>query len=111
MAVAESPEDESWEGFGILRGVLGECGADVLGQRLVDMLVCGAVRDMDLPHVLVCTDHTTSSVSLSGPYPDGLAALCAAEADHVLERRQDPDSSTEFSVIALVPPGASEPVE
>jgi len=109
MAVADSPEDESWEGFGIIRG-LGEGGADVLGRRLVDMMVCDAVRDMDLPHVLVCTDHTTSSVSLSGPYPNGLAALCAAEADHVLEHRQEPDSSMVFSVIALVPPGAFGPV-
>lgn len=109
MAVADSSEDETWEGFGIFRGAPGEGGAGVLGRLLVDMLVSGAVRDMDLPHVLVCTDHTTNSVSLSGPYPDGLAALCAAEADHVLERRQDPDSCMVFSVIALVPPGASEP--
>lgn len=106
MAVAD--EDESWEGFGIFRGALGDGDADVLGRRLLDMLVRDSVRDMDLPHVLVCTDHTTSSVSLSGPYPNGLAALCAAEADHVSERRQDPDSCMVFSVIALVPPGASE---
>lgn len=104
--MSDDSEEEGWER--ILHGALDEGGADVLGERLVDMLVCGAVREMELPHVLVCTDHATSSVSLSGPYPNGLAALCAAEADHVLERRQDPDSSMVFSVVALVPPGASD---
>lgn len=108
MAVGDELEDESWESLGVFLGALGEGGADVLGQRLVDMLVRGAVTDMDLPHVLVCTDHATGAVSCSGPYPNGLAALCAAEADHVLERREDSGSSMVFSVMPLVPPGVSE---
>lgn len=108
MDVGDKPEDEGWEGFGVFFGALGEDSADVLGQRLMDMLVCGAGSDIDLPHVLVCTDHATGAVSFSGPYHNGLAALCAAEADHVSERRQDSDSSMVFSVRSLVPPGVSE---
>lgn len=108
VAVGDKLEDDSWEGFEVFLDALVGGRAEVLGQRLVDMLVCGAVKDADLPHVLVCTDSATGAVSITGPYPDGFSALCAAEADHVSERSQHAESSMVFSVMSLIPPGVSE---
>lgn len=68
------------------------------------MLVADSMRELDLPHAVVCRDQSSGVESFSGPYPSGLAALCAAEAEHLVEFGHDPDSSMVFAVVPLMPP-------
>jgi hypothetical protein len=58
---------------------------DLSGQQMVhlvlDSLVGESVREIDLPHLVLCTDLETGAVSYEGPYPDGMTALAAAESE------------------------------
>lgn len=75
-----------------------------LAELLINALTSDAVEEMDHPHVVVCTDRISQTVSYSGPYEDGLAALVAAERDHQTEKTADPSNSLSFSVVPLLHP-------
>lgn len=101
MADQDMPGADGW---GDLSGVVGMGGAAGIHDRVMDALVGDSVREIDLPHAVVCTDRVTGVESFLGPYPSGLAALCAAEAERLLELRHDPGSPTVFTIVPLTPP-------
>lgn len=72
---------------------------------VVDYLVRAEVESLDHPFIVVCRDPSTGSVSYSGPYHSGLAALQAAEREHRAELRAaaGEPGSLEFSVAPLAP--------
>jgi len=80
-------------------------GDPELMRRITDVLVSGAVGEIDSVHVVVCTDPRTGVVAYSGPYANGLSALCAAEQDFRAELSHDPESGMQFSVAPLLSPG------
>lgn len=73
-------------------------------ELLLNALARDSVDELKLPHAVVCTDPSTGCVSYSGPYEDGLAALCAADRDHQNEQLHDPDTQMVFSVVPLLRP-------
>ncbi|MET3962902.1 hypothetical protein ABIE44_002836 [Marmoricola sp. OAE513] len=76
-----------------LRGAVGDAG----------------VAEMEMPHIVVCLDEETGSVSYSGPFPDGLTALVFAERESAVDRELNDGPQLLFSVAALYPtdPGAA----
>jgi hypothetical protein len=73
--------------------------------RLVADLLFGIEHDeIDLPHIVLSRTVATGEVSYSGPYPDGLSALSAAEVEHAVEVDGGGDGQITFHVAALYPP-------
>jgi hypothetical protein len=64
-----------------------------LARLLIDSVVAESVREIDLPHVVVVHDPVTGTSSMQGPFPNGLAALVAADAE---------DPSMQVSVAPLL---------
>ena len=62
-----------------------------------------AREEIELPHIVVCTDIATGAVSYSGPFRDGLTALVVAEGEAELDRHADGGASMSFAVAALLP--------
>ena len=84
-----------------------DCGdiniEQMLGQ-VTDVLVTGAMAELEGPHMVICRDPETHFVSYAGPYADGMAAICAAEQDLLEERKHDPESRLKFAVAPLLAP-------
>jgi hypothetical protein len=51
-------------------------------QILWERLVAEELADSDRPHVLISSDAETDSMTVTGPYPNGMAAAAAAEIEH-----------------------------
>lgn len=57
---------------------------DVQGWNLlVDQLVADGVADLDRPHTLVSLCE--GEITVSGPFPDALSALCALRLEEALD--------------------------
>lgn len=74
---------------------------DEAWARLTDVIVAREVEILEGPHVVVC--RAGSQVTVTGPYPSGLAALCVAI------REQDAETAAghfdiEYDVAPLLPP-------
>ena len=52
-----------------------------LARLVLDSLGSESMREVEAPHVVVCTDTESGTASYQGPYRDGMAALAAAEAE------------------------------
>ncbi|MGE0166684.1 MAG: hypothetical protein AB7I40_06585 [Nocardioides sp.] len=70
-------------------------------ERLMATLVNEEVGSLMRPHIVVCSSRDTAMVCYSGPYPDGLSALIAAERD---ARQVFDDLDLHFQVSPLLPP-------
>jgi hypothetical protein len=85
MSLAESlpPSDTTTDAF-----------LDLLFVHMVEE----SLREMALPHAMVCRDIETGISVHEGPYPDGFAALCAAERE-----ASNPESAgMTFTVVPLL---------
>ncbi|MGO4258507.1 hypothetical protein [Marmoricola sp. RAF53] len=72
-------------------------------HALVARAVGEAAREeIDLPHVVVCRDPQTGTVTYAGPFRDGLAALVHADRESRAEQGDD-GVPFEITVAALYP--------
>ena len=78
-----------------------DLAADEANALLMRTLAAAAAEEIDRPHIVVCTDPETGATSYSGPYPDGLAALAAAERDDERERSAGLPERMRYSVATL----------
>jgi hypothetical protein len=76
---------------------------DRVNNFLSELLSSAGVAEVDMPHIVVCRDDESESVSYSGPFPDGLTALVFAERETELDRRLNDGDPLTFSVAALYP--------
>lgn len=53
--------------------------ADLLRSKIVSQ----EIEDLDRPHVVIVSDGPTGDQFVLGPFPDGYAALCAAEQERL----------------------------
>lgn len=76
---------------------------DVVHEFLSRIVGAAALAEVEMPHIVVCRDDETGSVSYSGPFPDGVTALVFAERESAIDRELNADSPLGFSVAALYP--------
>jgi hypothetical protein len=72
-----------------------------LYQRLVEADVEEALRELELPHVVVCFDPQTASLTVEGPFDEGLSALRMAEDDAIADRMHG--TGFTYLVLPLLP--------
>lgn len=71
----------------------------------VEALVYEEVASLRAPYVVLCTSRRRGPMTTTGPYPDALAALVAADHDRAHEARNGAgDSDLRFEVMRLFPP-------
>lgn len=80
---------------------------EVVHAFVSDAVGAAAREEIDLPHIVVCSDLETGAVSYSGPFRDGLSALVFAQRESDLDRTANTGRPMQFSVAALFP--ADEP--
>ncbi|CUR55630.1 hypothetical protein NOCA2290017 [metagenome] len=78
---------------------IGRDGVDAYA-RLMSTLVQEELALLVGPHIVVCSSRDSTTLAYTGPYPDGLTALIAAERD----AGQIEDDDLEFRVSPLLPP-------
>lgn len=72
--------------------------------RLQQMMVDDAVEAIESPWIVVCTDLHSEFSTFTGPYPDGLSALRAADWERRQQAKLDPPDAFDFSVTRLGAP-------
>lgn len=85
-------DDSSWQD---------DLRVEVVQEFLARALATAAVAELDMPHIVVCRDTETGSVSYSGPFATGLAALVFAERETAIDRALNDGAPLEFGVAAL----------
>jgi hypothetical protein len=76
---------------------------EVIHEFLSRIVSAAELAELDLPHIVVCRDDATGSVSYSGPFPDGVSALVFAEQESVVDLEMNDGDPLTFSVAALYP--------
>jgi hypothetical protein len=84
------------------RGRRGDPGVDEVIAFLGRSLAAAAREEIEMPHIVLCTDPETGTTSYSGPYPNGLAALAAADRDERREVATGVEEPMRYSVAALL---------
>jgi hypothetical protein len=74
-------------------------------QAMIEADVREAMREFELPHVVVCFSPETGYLTVEGPFEDGLAASRMAEEDAQAGRLADSDFV--YLVLPLLPPRTS----
>lgn len=82
-----------------------DSGSEQVEEFLARALGAAAVGEVDLPHIVICRDEETGSVSYSGPFPNGLTALVFAERESALDQALNDGDPLRFSAAALYPTG------
>lgn len=77
---------------------------EVVHELLSRIVGAAEVAELDLPHLVVCRDDDTGSVSYSGPFPDGISALVFAEREAAVDRELNEGARLRFTVATLHPP-------
>ncbi|WP_447645247.1 hypothetical protein [Nocardioides zeae] len=71
----------------------------------VEALVYEEVACLRAPYVVLCTSRRHGPLTTSGPYPDALAALVAADHDRAHDAQNGVgDADLRFDVMRLFPP-------
>ncbi|WP_193612773.1 hypothetical protein [Nocardioides lijunqiniae] len=78
---------------------------EALAALLLDRIVDGAVAELDVPHVVICTELPGGATTCRGPYPDALAAATAAERQRASLAGWAGEGARRFGVAPLHPPG------
>ena len=66
-------------------------------------------RHLDRPHLVICVHEATGVTSYQGPYPDGLSALVAAEAERSALAHDPTEGPVRLVVAPLFAPGPTGP--
>ena len=82
--------------------------AEVVHQFLTEIVRAATIAELDLPHIVVCRDTETGSVSYSGPFPDGFRALVYAEREGAVDCELNDGAPLRFDVAALYPPECAD---
>lgn len=98
-------EDRAW-----YDQVRGDRSVEAVFAFLSQAMCTSAREEIELPHIVLCRDVETGCTSYSGPFPNGLAALVAAERERVVDDATNDGSPMSFSVAALHPGGSDEPM-
>lgn len=72
--------------------------------RIQQLMVDDAVDAIESPWIVVCTDLHSGVSTCTGPYPDGLSALRAADWERREQEKLDPPDAFDFSVARLGAP-------
>jgi len=70
-------------------------------RRVVDLVVASLTGQIDEPYVLVL--RSAYSTQYSGPFPDGLSALCAMEEELRANEGLPEEERVEVAMAPLVP--------
>lgn len=70
---------------------------------LFDILSAAAADEIDLPHLVVCTDPETGTVTYQGPFADAMTALVRAEHESIVDRNLNDGPPLVFTVAAIYP--------
>jgi hypothetical protein len=76
---------------------------EVVHEFLTKIIGAAETAELDLPHIVVCRDDQTGSITYSGPFPDGVTALVFAERESALDRELNDGEPLNFGVAALFP--------
>ncbi|MFL6157647.1 MAG: hypothetical protein ACJ72D_16250 [Marmoricola sp.] len=77
--------------------------AEVVHEFLARLVGVAETAELELPHIVVCRDVETGSVSYSGPFPDGISAMVFADRESALDRELNDGVPLSFGVAALFP--------
>lgn len=80
---------------------------EVVHAFLVQVMSEAGREEIDLPHIVICRDSETGAVTYSGPFPNGLQALAAAERERTLDEATNDGVPLDFRVAALLDGPAS----
>ncbi|MFL6023877.1 MAG: hypothetical protein ACJ72O_11105 [Marmoricola sp.] len=81
----------------------------IIREILTQAVAASERREVDLPHLAVCTDRLTGVNGYWGPFPDAITALTYAEREQALDRSRGQDPLVTWSVSALHPPDPPVP--
>ena len=73
-------------------------------RMVADGMVASGIEELTLPHLVITCDVPTGVVTYSGPYPDGIQAIAAADAERCRQARSDPDWPVTITVAPLLEP-------
>ena len=77
---------------------------DLLREIISRAVTAAEAAELELPHLVICTDRQTGHTSYAGPFPDALAALTYAEIQAARDRAAPEDPLIRWSVSVLLPP-------
>ena len=81
---------------------------EIVREFLSQVVSSNEAVELDLPHIVVCTDPCSGMRTYAGPFPDAVAALTYLETDASTEEPASDGLALHYSVAALYPPGNSE---
>ncbi|MFC7501861.1 hypothetical protein ACOACQ_23795 [Nocardioides sp. CPCC 206347] len=74
--------------------------------RMEQMIVDDDVASLSGPWIVLCIDMHNQFVTHSGPFPDGLSALLAADRDRREQEKLDEPDHFVFDIARLAAPNA-----
>ncbi|WP_182378281.1 hypothetical protein [Nocardioides sp. WS12] len=74
--------------------------------RMEQMIIDDDVASLSGPWIVLCIDMRNQFVTHSGPFPDGMSALLAADADRREQEKLDEPGHFAFDIARLAAPNA-----
>ena len=78
---------------------------EIFREFLTRVVSANEAVELELPHIVVCTDPCSGMRTYAGPFPDAVAALSYLETDGATEDLASDGLPLHYSVAALYPPG------
>jgi len=76
---------------------------EIVHEFLSRIVGAAEAAELDLPHIVICSDTDTGAISYEGPFPDGIAALVFAERESAVDQELNDGVPLTFKVAALYP--------
>lgn len=80
-----------------------DLAVEIFREFLSRVVTASEMVEVDLPHIVVCTDPGTGLSSYAGPFPDVLDALTFAEREAATDPGGAGGPELRYSVAALFP--------
>jgi len=81
-----------------------ELRLEILREFLTGVVARTEMAELELPHLVVCSDERGEVTTYSGPFPDVLTALAYAESEAASCSTDPSSDDLTFTVAALYPP-------
>lgn len=78
---------------------------EIFREFLSNVVSANEAAELDLPHVVVCTDPCSGMKTYAGPFPDAVSALTYTETCTSTDGPASDGLPLHYSVAALHPPG------